>query len=201
MAVAVRGLQRAEPDVQARPQGRAPAIRDEYRTVAEPVRSTAETLAVSSDPPDRRRSGRRMRTGVTTTARVRRPRAARRQRPRRASARRPNLATLLDGPGDRARAGTERAPDRSRLRPDARPARATTGTRWPVSSSSRSSATHARSSVRSPAPAGAPSKFQAADHRRQPRHQPRVRRRSVSPSVPAGIALGIKKTRSTPPPA
>ena len=71
-------------------------IRDEYRTVAEPVRSTASTLAVSSDPPDAvlAQVG-EFRTGVTQTmvyvAPKKRGVKGRGSDPRR----RPNLGNLL----------------------------------------------------------------------------------------------------------
>ena len=155
--VAVRGLRELNRTFKHAPKDVRRAIRDEYRTVAEPVRSTAATLAASSI----RRIGPKwsqMRTGVTQrlvyVAPKQRGVKTRGADPRR----RPNLGDLLADTCPRAGASPARTPDRSRLRPDARPARPRLGHRRPMmarNSSSRSSATRSRSSGRSRVPRGA----------------------------------------------
>lgn len=94
MAVAVRGLRELNRTFKHAPKDVRREIRDGYRTVAEPVRSTAATLAVSSI----RRIGpnwSQMRTGVTQklvyVAPKKRGVKTRGPDPRR----RPNLGTLL----------------------------------------------------------------------------------------------------------
>jgi hypothetical protein len=94
MPVAVRGLRELNRTFKHAPKDVRREIRDEYRTVAEPIRSTAATLATSSI----RRIGpnwSQMRTGVTQrlvyVAPKQRGVTARGQNPRR----RPNLAGLL----------------------------------------------------------------------------------------------------------
>ena len=92
MAVAVRGLRELNRTFKHAPKDVRREIRDEYRTVAEPVRSTAEILAVSSI----RRVGlnwSRMRTGITTTLVYVAPRQ--RGVKGRGRGRRPKFGTLL----------------------------------------------------------------------------------------------------------
>ena len=83
VAVAVRRDARTEPDASSTPPKTCGGeVRDEYRTVAEPVRSTAATSGRLEHPPGRAElvtdANRRH-----PTARLRRPPAARRQNPRR----------------------------------------------------------------------------------------------------------------------
>ena len=80
MAVAVRGLRELNQTFKHAPKDVKRELRDEYRTVAEPVRSTAATLAASSI----RNIGAEVVTDANrchATTRLRRPETTRRQNP------------------------------------------------------------------------------------------------------------------------
>lgn len=89
-AVRVHGLRELNATFRDAPKDTRRALHDEYRTIAEPVKTTAEALAVSEIP----RVGvpwSRMRVGITTRLVY----VAPRPRGGRGSRRRPNFATLL----------------------------------------------------------------------------------------------------------